>query len=117
MAGIFDGKTNRTGYAGISVSGKVVFQDGGSTISPKTAIGTNPFEIVSPDNAVVLTFRPTGDIRYGDNGTLDGTLGHGYKKASSGADITIPCNSMPSIYVRAESGTVDVDFYFEVLVF
>jgi len=112
-----NGTTNRDGYSGISVSGKIVLQDGNSIPSPKTAIGTNAFQFSRPADAVIFTFRVTGDTRYGDNSVLDGTPGHGYKRARSGSDITIPCNSMPSIYVRAESGTIDVDFYFEVLVF
>jgi len=117
--GLFDGITNKIGYGGLQVAGKIQTYDAttGTVItSPKTGVTTVPLAFVTPPNAVVFTFKSTADCRYGDNATLDGSAGKGYKKGTSSVDIRVPCNSMSSVYIRAETGTVDIDFFFEVLV-
>lgn len=102
----------------IPLAAKLQFEDGTGTpvVSPKTAVGTTPQAFVVPAKAVSLTFRTSADARYGDNATLDGSgTGKGYKTASGGSDVFYPCANAGTVYIRAETGTVTVEFLFEML--
>lgn len=121
-AGITYGVTGRfqrdSGQQMIPFAGSIVTQDAAATpvVSPKTTIGVTPQSFKTPANAIYFIFRSTAACRYGDNSTLDGGGAYrGYKKASAGGDVMIPCSGISELYIRAESGTVDVDFHYEVL--
>jgi hypothetical protein len=96
----------------------LVFQDANGTpvVSPKTGVDTTPFAFTVPTGAVSMIFRGTEALRYGDNSFLDGTaVLKGYKKAGANGDVTYPCANVTTIYIRAESVTAVVDFFFEKL--
>ena len=102
----------------IQVAAKLQFEDGAVSpvISPKTGVPVTPQAFTVPQGATVMILRPSADARVGNNATLDGSAtGKGYKKASGGADFVYPVAGVTAVYVRAEAGTVDVDFCFEML--
>lgn len=95
----------------------LLFQDATGTpiVSPKTSVGTTAQAFVVPAGGVNMVFRGTAALRYGKTSTLDGSAGNGYRKASANSDVVYPCSNVTTLYIRAESGTVDVDFHFELL--
>ena len=100
----------------IQVASNIVTQDAEGTpnVSPIAAQSTTPEELVIPTNAVVLVINTVGQIlRVGDNSTLDGTVGDGYFNIADGGTRTIPCADGNSIWIRSDTSTTVVSFYFE----
>lgn len=80
--------------------------------SPQGSVTTTPVEFVPPANSVVAQFKGiSGAIRLGE----DDDLSEGYEKYLENEwSNPIPCHDQHSIYVRADSGTVSVEFRFEL---
>ena len=96
----------------------VVNQDGSDTpvVSPATSITTTAKDFIPPAGAVAFIFQATAACRYGNNAVLDGSAANkGYKKGGALTDTSVPCANKAPIYIRAETGSIDVDFHFEVL--
>lgn len=91
----------------------------GTTVkSPKGSIGTSGSAqaFTVPTGAVFFVFRCSAAGRYGFNATLDAaTDAKSYKVADAETDIRVPCAGHSTIYVCAESSTITVDFFFEML--
>lgn len=98
---------------------KSQFQDGADTPvpSPKTAIGTTAVALRVPANAVALVVYATAAGRFGYTSTLDGAAGQGYRKIPATTERIFPVAAKvgADVYLRAESGTIDVDFEFRLL--
>ncbi len=103
---------------GIQAPRLLQFQDATATpiVSPKTSIGTTPQAFVVPTGAVTMIFSGSATIRYGDNSTLDGSAANkGYKLGQASTDQRYACAGVSTIYIAANSGTVTVDFMFEIV--
>lgn len=83
--------------------------------SPLT-VSTVVLELVPHPHAKTLHLRPVGaDVRYGDNGTLDGTANEGYAVVADGGSIDIPVTPGGSVYVLRDAAVnVALGFHFEV---
>jgi hypothetical protein len=96
---------------------KCVFQDAATApvVSPVANVGTTPQAFAVPAGAATFIFQASGLARYGDNAMLDGSAtGKGYKYVPANCDCRVSCSGMTTIYVRADSGAVNIDFMFEV---
>jgi hypothetical protein len=84
--------------------------------SPLT-VSSTVLEIKLHTHASILHLRPVNaDVRYGDNGTLDGTADEGYAVVKDGASLDIPVKNGASIYVVRDSSTdVFLSFHFVVM--
>lgn len=108
--------TDRSGNP-LPYASKIMTQDGAATpiVSPKTGITTAQV-FTPPVGAVAMIFQASAACRYGDNATLDGsTVFKGYKKGGALTDTSISCVAGQNIYIAAESGSIDVDFMFEIV--
>ena len=106
-----------SGIYPIQYPAKIAVQDGAATpiVSPKTGITTAQV-FTPPAGAIAMIFRASAACRYGDNAYLDGTAsGKGYKSADALTDTSVPCANQAPIYIAAETGTIAVDFLFEML--
>ena len=84
--------------------------------SPKTSVGTTAVEFVTPANAVTMIFRCSAAGRYGPQATLTGaSTATAYKVADSSVDIKYPVGNTSSVFIRAETGTITVDFMYEMV--
>lgn len=102
----------------MNVARRILCEDATGTpiISPKTAVPVTPLLFTRPSNAVAFVFRASATAYYGENATLDGSAtGKGYHTASANVDCVVPCAGMTGVYVRAASGTVTVDFHWELM--
>ncbi len=102
----------------IQVAGNILAEDGAGTpvISPKGSIGTTPQKITVPANSLWCVIQSDAVMWFGENATLDGSAtGKGYAIIAADVPVRIPVSRMSSFYVRAASGTIAVDFYFERL--
>lgn len=94
--------------------------DGASSpvLSPKTNIGTSGSAqaFTPPAGALYFIFQSSAAAFVGLGATLDGsTAAKSYKKVAATTDYRIPCAAGTVIYICAASGTVDVDFFFEMI--
>ena len=92
-------------------------QDGATVpvVSPKTGI-TTAQAFTPPPNALAMIFQASAACRYGNNSYLDGSAANkGYKSGQALSDISVPCFSGQTIYIAAETGTIAVDFMFEMM--
>jgi hypothetical protein len=99
------------------IASTIVLQDAAGTpiVSPKTTVGVAAQIFTVPAKAIAMVYSATGATRFGLTATLDGAAGQGYKKGLASTDITVPCRDAAAIYIRAEAGTVDIDFLFQTL--
>ena len=95
----------------------IALQDGAVTpvVSPKTGI-TTAQKFTPPSGALAMIFQASAACRYGDNQYLNGSATNkGYKSGQALSDISVPCFNQAPIYIAAETGTITVDFLFELL--
>jgi hypothetical protein len=95
----------------------IAVQDGAlvPVVSPKTGITTAQM-FTPPSGAVAMIFQASAACRYGDNRYLDGTAaGKGYKSGGALTDTSVPCANNKPIFIAAETGTIAVDFLFEMM--
>ena len=105
------------GYHPIQYPSGIALQDGAGVpvVSPKTGI-TKAQAFTPPLGAVAFIFQASAACRYGDNIYLDGTAaGKGYKSAGALSDTSVPCANNKPIFIAAESGSINVDFLFEMM--
>ena len=91
---------------------RIVTQDaaGAPVVSPKTGVGTGGQTFTPPVGATALVFTPSADAYYGEVSGLAQ-----YSLAKSGVLTKLPCLCGTPIYIGAATGTITIDFHFEVL--
>lgn len=100
----------------IQNSVRILEQDASTNakVSP-TALSTAPIAFQPPDRAINMVFQGAAAIRYGTNSFLDGTgVNKGYNIGAASTQVSIPCLDGNPIYVRAETGSTTLYFFFEL---
>ena len=101
----------------IQVAGTIREHDAAASavVSPVT-VASGIQTITVPELALVLVLKCDKAFRYGTNATLDGSAaGKGYKKAAADTDVRIPCATADAIYVKPDSYSAEIDFFFEMI--
>ena len=105
-------------HAIIQAPTSLQFYDASGTAiySPKTSVGTTAVEFVTPANAAFMVFRCSAASRYGPQATLTGaSTATAYKVGDALVDIRYPVANVASVFIRAETGTLTVDFMYEMV--
>lgn len=113
----------KRGEAKVSVDDlyTTVYQDAASTphVSPDTDVGQTPVGYIAPANARWLFLYSTLALRYGTNGSLDGSTNGGYDVTLAGVwSDPIPVSPGENICIRndATSGNATVYHRWEIKV-
>lgn len=94
---------------------KLQYEDSAAAkVSAFTLGAVTPVQLVVPANALVCVVKCSGQFKYGDNETLDGSgTGKGYKLGEAAVDVVIPCSHPnTAIYLLSVSGNITCDFAF-----